>query len=299
MAFKFFDYIKNIVDPEYGLTLFNSILQLGYLEDLGPNANSCLTTDALSDKDKKTIVKGHLFLKSPGIICGLEVFEFIFNHNTNKCNFEFLFNDGSQINDCPLVIAKVETTAENFLKKERLALNIIQHMSGIATQTKLLTDLVKPFGISIRDTRKTLPGLRIFEKYAVTTGNGINHRQGLYDKILIKDNHIKLVGSLIKTLEKFQNIDNIQIEIASLDDLNKLKKFGGTNIKSILLDNMKPNDIRKALDICQGQYHIEVSGGITPDNLKDYLIKGIDTISIGYLTHSPKSLDYSLKLDII
>ncbi len=292
MNSRFFSYVNKI---ENGSILFEKLINLSLLEDLG-RSNSCLTTDHLSGKD--TLVKGNLLIKSPGIICGIDIFDRIFSNSNDLFKSEYFYQDGDRISKTPCLVGRIETTAQNFLKHERLALNLIQHLSSIATQTKKMVDYVSGYDIDILDTRKTIPGLRLFEKYAVYTGGGKNHRMGLYDKVLIKDNHIKLANGIESALDNFGDFAQVQIEIASLAELDKLIKLNSPNVKAVLLDNMSPIDIIKAVHLCQGKFYIEVSGGINSKNLKDYLIFGVNAISMGSLTHSIDCLDYSLKLEL-
>ncbi|MDF2430599.1 MAG: hypothetical protein JWP44_230, partial [Mucilaginibacter sp.] len=189
---------------------------------------------------------------------------------------------------------------QNILKAERLVLNCMQRMSGIATKTREIVDILKDTKTKVLDTRKTTPGLRYIEKWAVRIGGGVNHRFGLYDMILVKDNHVDYAGGIKQAIEKTQQYIvsknkklEIEIEVRNLLELEEVLQTGGIN--RILLDNFNFADLRRAVAIIDGKYATEASGGITTDNIREYAACGVDYISVGALTHSVKSLDLSLK----
>jgi len=201
------------------------------------------------------------------------------------------------------IIAFVSGDAKSILTSERVALNFLQRMSGIATLTRKFVEAVKGTKAKITDTRKTAPGLRLIDKLAVEIGGGVNHRFGLYDMILIKDNHIAIAGGVERAIErclkyvKEKNIDvKIEVEAQNLEDVKKILKY--EEIDRILLDNFSIDDLRRAVDLINGKLEIEASGGITLENVRQIAEAGVDYISIGMLTHSPKALDISLEIKI-
>jgi nicotinate-nucleotide pyrophosphorylase (carboxylating) len=208
-------------------------------------------------------------------------------------------NDGAVIKPQDVAL-EVEGNSQSILKAERLVLNCMQRMSGIATKTRQIVDLLKDTNTQVLDTRKTTPGLRYLEKWAVRIGGGVNHRFGLYDMILIKDNHVDYAGGIRQAIERANQylIDNnkklaIEIEVRNLDELDQVLQTGHVN--RILLDNFNFTNLKQAVDIIQGRFITEASGGITIDNIRGYAECGVDYISVGALTHSVKSLDLSLK----
>lgn len=209
---------------------------------------------------------------------------------------QFLAKDGSYINELPGLVLELEGPARAILTGERLALNIMQRMSAIATTTKMFVDKTKGTNIKILDTRKTAPCLRAFDRIAVSTGGGVNHRNGLYDQILIKDNHISVAGSITKAIElaraSYPN-KNLEVETRTIDEVEEAIKLRPT---TILLDNMSPQMVKECISLIGGVSSIEISGGINLDSLENYLIEGVNAISVGALTHSCGSIDISLEI---
>ena len=210
-----------------------------------------------------------------------------------------MLNDGENVSHGDIVLL-VEGNARSILKAERLVLNCMQRMSGIATKTRQIADLLKSTNTKVLDTRKTTPGMRYFEKWAVKIGGGVNHRFGLYDMILIKDNHVDYAGGIRQAIEKAVNYIKtqnkklaIEIEVRDIEELEQVLQSGG--VSRILLDNFNTDDLCYAVNIIKGRYITEASGGITIDNILEYANCGVDYISVGALTHSVKSLDLSLK----
>jgi nicotinate-nucleotide pyrophosphorylase (carboxylating) len=263
-------------------------------EDIGDGdhtSRACIPSDAEG--------KAQLLVKESGILAGLEVATRIFEKVDKDARLEFFKKDGDLITP-PDIVFVIEAKIRALLKAERLVLNILQRMSGIATTTREYADKLKGLKTKILDTRKTTPGMRILEKLAVKTGGGENHRFGLYDMILIKDNHIDFAGdipSAIKRtkdyLEKTGRDLPIEIETRNLDDVRTVLAIGGIN--RIMLDNFDIPQTIEAVKIIGEKYEIESSGGITLENIREYAKCGVDYISVGALTHHIKSLDLSLK----
>lgn len=242
-------------------------------------------------KDKST---ARLVAKQDLILCGINLAKRIFEYVDRSLIFKTKFNDGDKIKK-GMVIATISGMTLSILKAERTALNFMQRMSGIATQTYELNKICKKYGVMLVDTRKTLPALRKFDKYAVKTGGAKNHRMSLSDAVLIKDNHIAAAGSITKAVQKIkQNIghtNKIEVETKNLSEVKEALKVGAD---IVMLDNMKPKEIEKMVTYVKKRAILEASGGITPDNLEEYAKTGVDVISMGCLTHSVKSADISL-----
>ncbi len=263
-------------------------------EDVGDGDHTSLATIPAGTRGK-----AKLLVKDNGILAGVELAAEIFRIVDEDLKLDIFLNDGTAIKPGDIAFI-VEGDAQNILKAERLVLNCMQRMSGIATKTHQIVELLKGTNTKVLDTRKTTPGLRYLEKWAVRIGGGVNHRFGLYDMILIKDNHVDYSGGIKKALDnthqylaaKNKRLE-IEIEVRNLDELNQVLQTGGIN--RILLDNFNFDDLHKAVKIIGGKYATEASGGITIDNIIEYAKCGVDFISVGALTHSVKSLDLSLK----
>ncbi|MFL5763305.1 MAG: carboxylating nicotinate-nucleotide diphosphorylase [Bacteroidia bacterium] len=263
-------------------------------EDTGDGDHTslaCIPSDAKG--------KAQLLVKENGIIAGVALAEQIFHTVDPGLKVKVLIRDGRTIKKGDLVLT-VQGSSRSILLAERLVLNCMQRMSGIATKTNNLVQLCKGTGTKVIDTRKTTPNIRGLEKWAVVLGGGANHRIGLYDMILIKDNHIDYAGGIRKAIEaskKYLKNKNrklaIEIEARNLDEVKEILAVGG--IQRILLDNFSIRDIKKALKLIGGKYETEASGGITEKTIRSYAKCGVDFISVGALTHSIKSLDLSLK----
>lgn len=247
--------------------------------------------------DPKTPATAELVAKQPGVIAALFVAKQVFETVDPATTFEELVPEGSVVSSTPTVIARVKGTAQAILVAERTALNIIQRTCGIATATKQYADKVSKHGILVLDTRKTTPGMRLLEKYAVRIGGGTNHRTGLYDAILIKDNHIRIAGGItaaIKMSRQKHQGTPLEVEVTNQEELQEAI---AASAEKILLDNMSPDQIRESVRIIDGRAFIEVSGGVNLSNIDGYLIPGVNAISVGALTHSVRSLDISLEIE--
>jgi nicotinate-nucleotide pyrophosphorylase (carboxylating) len=247
-----------------------------------------------------TKAEGRLLVKDDGIIAGIEVAQHIFKKLDKKITVDTFFKDGDKVSKGDIAFM-VNGNARMLHTGERLVLNVMQRMSGIATIANRLTQLCNGTKANVLDTRKTTPGIRLLEKWAVSIGGATNHRWGLYDMILIKDNHIHCSGGVknaIKNthsyLKRIKRKLDIEIEVSDFKELQEVLEEGGVQL--ILLDNFSPADISKALKIIKGKYKTEASGGITESNIRKYALTGVDFISVGALTHSVKSLDLSLKI---
>ena len=263
-------------------------------EDTGDGDHTSLACIPASAKGK-----AQLLVKENGILAGVELAIKIFNQVDKSLKIKILIADGKPIKIGDIVLT-VEGKAQSILLSERLVLNCMQRMSGIATHTNKLVQLCKGTTTKIIDTRKTTPNLRGLEKWAVLLGGGANHRIGLYDMILIKDNHIDYAGGIKQAIEaanSYLKIKNkklkIEIEARNLDEVKQILSVGKVN--RIMLDNFIISDIKKAVKLINGKYETEASGGITEKSIKNYAKCGVNFISVGALTHSIKSLDLSLK----
>lgn len=270
-------------------------LQMALAED---HAQNDVTSQACVPSNTKA--KASLLLKQPARIAGLVIFPVLCELLGGELNFQLLIEDGCECNP-GAVLATLEGNAHSILAGERSALNLIQHASGIATLTAEYVNAVKGFSCDILDTRKTLPGLRAIQKYAVLIGGGKNHRFHLEDRFLVKDNHIKLlketcptpVAEAIQRAKILQPGVKIEIEVANLAQLEEAL---GAGADLVLLDNMNPAIVAEAVKLNQGRAYLEASGGITLENVKQYAETGVNGISIGALTHSVRAIDMSLKV---
>lgn len=274
--------------------LIDSLIDLAFAEDIGDGDHTtlcCIPADAMG--------KSRLLIKEAGVLAGVEVAKEIFHRFDPTMKVEVMIGDGTEVvpGDVAMV---VEGKIQSLLQTERLMLNVMQRMSGIATMTRRYVKQLEGTRTRVLDTRKTTPGLRMLEKAAVKIGGGVNHRIGLFDMILLKDNHVDFAGGIDKAILrakeycKAHNKDlKIEIEVRSFDELNQVLAIGG--VDRIMLDNFTPEDTRKAVEIIGGRFETESSGGITFDTLRDYAECGVDFISVGALTHSVKGLDMSFK----
>ena len=255
-----------------------------------------VTSDKILEGKDSIRVKAVIYAKEEGVMAGIDVPRYVFEILSPDIEYICHKKDGEDIKKGD-VLAEVFGPASALLKGERVSLNLIQRMCGIATKTRRFVKMVEGFNVKITDTRKTMPGLRIFDKYAVEVGGGIKHRFGLADSVLIKDNHIKIAGGIKEAVERVKNklshTLKIEIEVENLEDLKEALEAG---VDIILLDNMSPDMVRRAVEIVDKRVILEVSGGIREDNIIDYAKTGVDVISIGSLTHSVKALDISLDL---
>lgn len=267
---------------------------------------NCLDEDAGSgDLTTNSIVPpeasstGYIVTKESGVVAGLPVAEAVFRHLDPSVEFRALARDGEKV-EPGRVLAEVEGKTRAILTGERLALNFLQRLSGIATATAKLVELVNGEKARIVDTRKTTPGLRMLEKYAVRAGGGQNHRFGLYDAVLIKDNHIKAAGGIKAAVETARRNcpHTVKIEV-EVEDLDGVREALAARADIIMLDNMKPADMREAVALVGGRALVEASGGMNEKNIQEVAAAGVDLISVGALTHSVKALDISLDIEEI
>ncbi len=263
-------------------------------EDIGDGDHSTLAC-----VDSNANGKARLLIKEEGVIAGLEVAKRIYEIYDPSLKVQYFMKDGDQIKVGDIAF-EVEGSSQSILSTERLVLNFMQRMSGIATQTRNLVNLIEDTNTKLLDTRKTTPGVRLLEKWAVKIGGAHNHRIGLYDMIMLKDNHIDYAGGIRSAIEKTQNYLKesgkylkIEVEVRDFKELEEALEVGGFH--RIMLDNFSPADLVIALKTINGQYETEASGGITPSTIRSYAETGVDFISVGMLTHAIKSLDLSLK----
>ncbi|MGZ4090382.1 MAG: carboxylating nicotinate-nucleotide diphosphorylase [Bacteroidia bacterium] len=273
---------------------FRQFIKQAFKEDIGDGDHTAL---AIIPKNHKGWMQ--LRIKEDGIIAGIEAAELIFKLIDRKIKFKRIVKDGDKVKKDQVAFL-VNGNTQKLITAERLVLNIMQRMSGIATKTAYLQSLCKGTKAKVIDTRKTTPGFRFFEKWAVVIGGGSNHRYGLFDMILIKDNHIDFAGGINQAideanayLQKKKKKLAIEVETRTLDDVRKVLKHGG--IQRIMLDNFTPEETLQAVKLINGKFETESSGGITEKNIASYAKCGVDFISIGALTHHVKSLDLSLK----
>lgn len=267
-------------------------------EDIGDGDHSTLSSIPIATKGKAV-----LKIKEDGVLAGVDVAEKIFRYMQPDIVFTSTKKDGEQM-IFGEVAFDVESNVHTILQCERLVLNCMQRMSGIATLTKLYVDKLKGYATRLLDTRKTTPNFRVLEKEAVRIGGGVNHRFGLYDMIMLKDNHIDYCGGIEKAIEKAYNYVQstkpglmIEVETRSIADVIKVMSVG--KINRIMLDNFKPELISDALKIIDGKYETEASGGINLNNIEAYAATGVDYVSSGSIIHQARSLDLSLKAVII
>ena len=274
--------------------LVDKLIDLAFAEDIGDGDHTTLCCIP-----EYAIGKSHLLIKEDGVLAGVEVAKEVFRRFDPGLKVEVLMEDGTKVKKGDIAMV-VSGKVRSLLQTERLMLNIMQRMSGIATTTSRYVERLKGTRTRVLDTRKTTPGLRMLEKAAVIIGGGCNHRIGLFDMILLKDNHVDFAGGIRNAidrcheyLEKNNLKLKIEIEVRNFDELLQVLERGG--VDRIMLDNFSPADTRKAVEIIDHKYETESSGGITFDTLRDYAECGVDFISVGALTHSVKGLDMSFK----
>ena len=272
----------------------DEIIEKALAEDIGDGDQTSLSTIPKEAKGK-----AQLLIKEDGILAGVKIAEKVFNKVDKNIVFNVLLKDGEKVKYGDIAFV-VEGSSISLLSAERLALNFMQRMSGIATATGKIVEKLHGLKTKVIDTRKTTPNLRILEKESVVIGGGENHRMGLYDMIMIKDNHVDFAGGISKAIKSAKRylIENkkdlkIEIEVRNFKELNEVLEIG--NIDRIMLDNFSVKDMKKAIQIINGKYETEASGGITIDTIREYAETGVDFISVGALTHQVKSLDMSLK----
>lgn len=274
--------------------LIDRLIDLAFAEDIGDGDHttlSCIPADAIG--------KSKLLIKGDGILAGVEIAKEIFHRFDPEIKVTVLIGDGSEVKPGDIAML-VEGRIQSLLQTERLMLNVMQRMSGIATMTHRYVERLKGTKTRVLDTRKTTPGMRMLEKEAVKIGGGVNHRIGLFDMILLKDNHVDFAGGIANAINRAKEYCKakgkdlkIEIEVRNLDELKQVLDNGG--VDRIMFDNFTPEQTRKAVEMVGGRYETESSGGITFDTIRDYAECGVDFISVGALTHSVKCLDMSFK----
>mgnify|MGYP005848024417 CR=1 FL=1 len=267
------------------------IIERALAEDIG---SGDLTTNALVAEDAQA--KAVILAKKEGVIAGLPVAERVFKHLDEKLHWEAKKQDGERVGP-DQIVAELEGNLQAILMGERVALNLLQRMSGIATLTAKFVDAVRGLPVKILDTRKNAAGLRMLDKYAVKIGGGFNHRFGLFDGVLIKENHIKAAGGIAKAInrviERVPHTVKIEIEVSSLKSVEEALQSGAD---IIMLDNMPIKEMEKAVRYIDKRALVEASGGVTLENVRQIAATGVDFISVGALTHSAKALDLSLEV---
>lgn len=274
--------------------LEDKLIDLSFAEDIGDGDHTtlcCIPEDAMG--------KSHLLIKEDGILAGVEVAKKVFARFDDTMKVEVLIQDGAHVKKGDIAMV-VTGKVRSLLQTERLMLNIMQRMSGIATMTNKYVEKLKGTKTHVLDTRKTTPGMRMLEKQAVKIGGGMNHRIGLFDMILLKDNHVDFAGGITNAIDRCHKYLEekglelkIEIEVRNFDELQQVIDHGG--VDRIMLDNFSVADTRKAVEIIAGRFETESSGGITFDTIRQYAECGVDFISVGALTHSVKGLDMSFK----
>ncbi|MCC8094681.1 MAG: carboxylating nicotinate-nucleotide diphosphorylase [Tannerellaceae bacterium] len=274
--------------------LIDDLIKLAFAEDIGDGDHTtlcCIPATATG--------RSQLIIKEDGVLAGVEMAKRIFHHFDPELQVQTYLEDGTEVRKGDIAFT-VEGRVQSLLQTERLVLNVMQRMSGIATTTRKYVKALEGTNTRVLDTRKTTPGMRMIEKEAVKIGGGVNHRIGLFDMILLKDNHVDFAGGIEQAITRAQNYLKekgkdlkIEIEVRNFDELEQALKVGG--IDRIMLDNFNTDDTREAVKRIGGKYETESSGGITFDTLREYAACGVDYISVGVLTHSVKSLDMSLK----
>jgi nicotinate-nucleotide pyrophosphorylase (carboxylating) len=273
---------------------FTQFITSALAEDVGDGDHSTLAAIPAG-----AMSRARLLVKESGTLAGVELAKMIFTQVDSKMIVNLILHDGAAVKPGDIAFT-VEGDARTILTCERLVLNCMQRMSAIATKTRHLTQLIEGTNSKILDTRKTTPNFRLLEKWAVLIGGGHNHRIGLYDMIMLKDNHVDFSGGITKAIERTKDYLRalkkdlkIEIETRNLSEVNEVLRTGGVDV--IMLDNMSTKDMREAVQLINGRYKTEASGGITEDNIRSIALCGVDYISVGALTHHVKSMDLSLK----
>ena len=273
--------------------LIDKLIDLAFAEDIGEGDHTTLCSIP-----SNAIGKVSLVIKEEGILAGVGIAIKVFHKLDPQLKIDVQIKDGSRVKPRDVVFT-VEGKVQSILQAERLMLNIMQRMSGVATATNRYVALVEGTGAKVLDTRKTTPGMRMLEKQAVRLGGGVNHRIGLFDMILLKDNHIDFAGGIenaVRGAKRYLKEKNkslkIEVEVRDIDELNEVLRVGG--VDRVMLDNFTPAATKEAVQIVNGRVELESSGGITSETIRSYAETGVDYISVGALTHSVKGLDMSL-----
>ncbi|MBE6268249.1 MAG: carboxylating nicotinate-nucleotide diphosphorylase [Bacteroidaceae bacterium] len=274
--------------------LIEKLIELSFAEDIGDGDHT-----TLSSIPEDAMGENILIIKEDGVLAGVEMAKRIFAHFDKELKVEVLMEDGAEVKKGDIAM-RVSGKVRSLLQTERLMLNVMQRMSGIATMTRKYVKQLEGTNTRVLDTRKTTPGMRIMEKEAVKIGGGVNHRIGLFDMILLKDNHVDFAGGIKQAIERAKEYCKekgkelkIEIEVRNFDELQQVLDLGG--VDRIMFDNFDTTATRKAVEMVGGRFETESSGGITFDTLRDYALCGVDFISVGALTHSVKGLDMSFK----
>jgi nicotinate-nucleotide pyrophosphorylase (carboxylating) len=278
-------------DPNF---LADTLIELAFKEDLGPVSED---VTSLATIPESLQAECRIECRETAVIAGMALAAEIFHRVDSNISVKQIHKDGELVKVVGSKVATIVGPARGIMSGERIALNFLQRMSGIATITRQFVDLAAPFGIAILDTRKTTPGLRIFQREAVKLGGGTNHRFGLFDAFLIKDNHIAIAGGVgvaVRAAKAARPGMPVEVETSTMSEVAEALV---AQADTILLDNMAPEEIKGAVALIAGRAFIEVSGGITLETISQYLIKGVDAISVGALTHSASSVDFSLEVD--
>jgi len=258
-------------------------------EDVGAGDR---TSEALVPADARC--RAQLLLEEPGVVCGVPVAAAVFHALDPSVRVDARVDEGAAVSDVPAVLADIEGPARAVLTGERVALNLVARLSGIASLTRRYVELADGTGATILDTRKTTPGLRALEKYAVRCGGGANHRAGLYDAVLVKENHLHIAGGITAAVASLNGDGAIEVEAETLDQVREALDAG---VRRILLDNMTPEQVTEAVAVAGGRAELEASGGISLATIRSYAETGVDFISVGALTHGARSLHVSLEVE--
>ncbi len=270
------------------------LIQFAIHEDVG---SGDITTELTIPRSAWSAAR--FIMKSDGLICGLPVLELVFREFSTEFNLDILVEEGSRLT-AGTTIATIEGPAHTLLAGERTALNFIQRLSGVATLTRKYADRLEGTKTRILDTRKTIPGWRLLDKYATAVGGALNHRMGLFDMVMIKDNHITAMGGIEAAVQQcvseIQGRSHLKIEVEArnLDDVHTILRCSG--IHRIMFDNFSPQQVAEGVRLVQGALETEASGGITYDNIREYAEAGVDFVSVGAITHSATAKDISMKL---
>jgi nicotinate-nucleotide pyrophosphorylase (carboxylating) len=270
--------------------LLEPVVRMALAEDVG---SGDVTTDSVVPASARC--RATLVLEEPGVVCGLDAVRAVFEALDPAVAVDALLADGARVTDVPAPVAAIEGLARAVLTGERTALNLFGRLCGIATLTARYADLVAGTGAEILDTRKTTPGLRALEKYAVRCGGGTNHRFGLHDAVLLKENHLRIAGGIAPAVAAARNGRPVEVEAETLDEVGEAVEAGA---ERILLDNMTPEQVRRAVELVGGRARLEASGGISLATVRAYAETGVDFVSVGALTHSARSLGVSLEVEV-
>ena len=267
------------------------VVSAALAEDVG---SGDATTLALVPDDARC--RAELLLEEPGVVCGVPVVAAVFRALDPGVKVETKLEEGTAVSDVPAVLAEIEGPARAILTGERVALNLLARLCGIASLTRRFVELTEGTRTAVLDTRKTTPGLRALEKYAVRCGGGRNHRAGLSDGVLVKDNHLRVAGGVTKALTALAGrVDGLPIEVEA-ETLDQVRKALEGGAPRILLDNMSPEEVREAVEVTAGRAELEASGGVSLATVRAYAETGVDFVSVGALTHSARSLHVSLEV---